>query len=151
MDDDLRRELFDPEGAHRLVLARRPPHPSAVTCVVSDVVWQDVVQLLRWSAATTASAGVDAGRWWRLAAGSADLLRRLPALCDEVGEAWGPTGPADDPELPAATRVAFAGVRLAALLCSPDPVPLRRLAGEVDALGAAAISAYAETSSWALP
>jgi hypothetical protein len=122
-----------------------------VTCVVSDVVWQDVVQLLRWSAATTASAGVDAGRWWRLATGSADLLRRLPALCDEVGEPWGPTGPADDPALPAATRVAFAGVRLGALLCSPDPVPLRRLAGEVDALGAAAISAYAETSSWALP
>jgi hypothetical protein len=26
MDDDLRQELFDPEGAHRLVLARRPPH-----------------------------------------------------------------------------------------------------------------------------
>jgi hypothetical protein len=151
MDDDLRRELFDPAGAHRLVLARRPPDPSPVICVVSDVVWEEVVHLLRWSAATTASAGVDAGRWWRLAAGCANLLRRLPALCDEVGEPWGPTTPADDPELPAGTRVTFAGVRLAALLRSREPVPLRWLAGEVDALGAAAISALAETSSWALP
>jgi hypothetical protein len=151
MDDDLRRELFDPEGAHRLVLARRPPHPSPVICVVSDVVWQEVVQLLRWSAATTASAGVDAGRWWRLAAACAHLLRRLPALCDETGEPWGPTVPADDPELPGTTRVAFAGVRLGGLLRAREPVPLRRLAGEVDSLGAAAISALAQTSSWALP
>ncbi len=151
MDDDLRRELFDPEGAHRLVLARRPPSPSPVTAVVSDVVWKEVVHLLRWSAATTASAGVDAGRWWRLAAGCAGLLRRLPALCDEVGEPWGPTAPADDPELPGATRVAFTGVRLAALLRAQDAVPLRRLAGEVDALGAAAISALAQASSWTLP
>jgi len=151
MDDDLRRKLFDPEGAHRLVLARRPPSPSPVTAVVSDVVWEEVVHLLRWSSATTASAGVDAVRWWRLAAGCADLLRRLPALCDEVGEPWGPTAPADDPELPGTTRVAFTGVRLAALLRAREPVPLRRLAGEVDALGAAAISALAQTSSWTMP
>jgi hypothetical protein len=151
MDDDLRQELFDPDGAHRLVLARRPPHPSPVTCVVSDVVWQEVVQLLRWSAATTASAGVDAGRWWRLAAGCADLLRRLPALCDEVGEPWGVSAPSEDPELPGATQVAFAGVRVAALLRAHGPVPLCRLAGEVDALGAAAISALAQTSSWVVP
>jgi hypothetical protein len=151
MDDDLRHSLFDPEGAHRLVLARRPPHPSAVTSVVSDVVWQEVVGLLRWSAATTGSAGVDAGRWWRLGAGCADLLRRLPALCDEAGEPWSPTAPAGDADLPGSTRVELATDRLVALLRSPGPVPLRSLAGEVDALGAAAISALAQTSSWTLP
>jgi hypothetical protein len=151
MDDDLRQRLYDPEGAHRLVLARRPPNSSAMTCVVSDVVWHEIVHLLRWSSATTGSAGVDAGRWWRLAAGCADLLRRLPALCDELGEPWDLAAPPDDPELPGTTRVALAGSRLAALLHAPDPVPLRRLAGEVDALGAAAISALAQTSSWSLP
>ncbi|MCW2705596.1 MAG: hypothetical protein JWQ37_3591 [Blastococcus sp.] len=151
MDDDLRQRLFDPEGAHGLVLARRPPGCSAVTCVVSDVVWHEVVHLLRWSAATPGSAGVDAGRWWRLAAGCADLLRRLPALCDEVGEPWGFTAPADDPELPGTTRVALVTGRLAALLRARNPVPLRRLAGEVDALGAASISALAQSSSWAVP
>jgi hypothetical protein len=119
--------------------------------VVSDVVWQEVVSLLRWSAATTGSADVDAGRWWRLAAGCADLLRRLPGLCDELGEPWGVSAPAEDPELPGTTRAAFAAVRLAALLRAREPVPLRRLAGEVDALGAAAISALAQTSSWTLP
>ena len=151
MDDDLRRSLFDPDGAHRLVLARRPADPSALTCVVSDVVWQEVVHLLRWSAATTGSAEVDAGRWWRLAAGCADLLRRMPALCDELGEPWGPTAPADDPELPGATRVALAAGRLGALLRSSEPVPLRWLAGEVDTLGSAAISALAQSSSWTVP
>ena len=151
MDDDLRQRLFDPDGAHRLVLARRPPDCSPVTCVVSDVVWEEVVHLLRWSAATTRHAGVDAGRWWRLAAGCADLLRRLPSLCDEVGQPWGPTAPADDPDLPGTTRVALATGRLAGLLCSADPVSLRRLAGEVDALGAATISALAQASSWAVP
>jgi hypothetical protein len=119
--------------------------------VVSDVVWQDVVQLLRWSAATTSRAAVDAGRWWRLAGGCADLLRRLPSLCDELGEAWGPTTALDDPDLPGAARVALATGRLAALLRTTDPVPLRRLAGEVDALGAAAISALAQGSSWTVP
>ena len=151
MDDDLRQRLYDPAGSHRLVLARRPPHPDAVTCVVSDVVWLQVVRLLRWSAATTDTVDVDTGRWWRLAAGCADLLHRLPGLCDELGEPYGPTGPADDPELPGTTRVALATGRLAGLLCSSDAVALRRLAGEVDALGAAAISALAQTSSWTVP
>ena len=151
MDDDLRRRLYDPAGTHQLVLARRPPHPDALTCVVSDVVWFQVVRLLRWSAATTDAVDVDTGRWWRLAAGCADLLHRLPGLCDELGEPFGPTGPTDDPELPGTTRVARTTGRLAALLCSADPVPLRRLAGEVDALGAAAISALAQASSWTVP
>src|SRR4051794_26985134 len=151
MDDDLRQWLFDPRDAHRLVLARRPPDASAMTSVVSDVVWHDVVQLLRWSAATTRSTGVEAARWWRLAAACADLLRRLPALCDELGEPWGVTAPLDDADLPAPDRAAVSTVRLAELLRTRDPVPLRRLAGEVDTLGAAAISAYAQASSWVVP
>lgn len=151
VDDDLRQELFDPAGAQRLVLARRSANSSAVTDVVSDVVWHEVVRLLRWSTATTRSAAVDAARWWRLAAACADLLRRLPALCDELGEPWNRTVPPDDVELPGTDRVAGAAGRLTALLRAPDPVPLRRLAGDVDALGAAAISALAQTSSWALP
>jgi hypothetical protein len=150
MDDDLRQWLFDPADAHRLVLARRPSDSSAMTSVVSDIVWHDVVHLLRWSAATTGSTDVDAGRWWRLAAACADLLRRLPALCDELGEPWGVTAPADDADLPAPDRAAVSTARLAALLRARDPVPLRRLAGEVDALGATAISAYAQASSWAV-
>lgn len=151
MDDDLRRLLFHPDGAHRLVLARRPPSPSAVTCVVSDVVWQDVVQLLRWSAANARRPDVDAGRWWRLAAGCADLLRRLPRMCDELGEAWDPAVATDDADLPGTLRVASCTVRLARLLRTPEPVTLRRLAGEVDALGAAAISALVQTSPWTVP
>jgi hypothetical protein len=151
MDDDLRQWLFDPADAHRLVLARRPAASSALTSVISDVVWQEVVGLLRWSVASTDDPGTDAGRWWRLAAGCADLLRRLPALCDELGEPWSPTGAVDDPELPGTERVALVTGRLAALLRSTDPLPLRRLARDIDALGAAAIKAYAETSSWAFP
>jgi hypothetical protein len=151
MDDDLRQELFDPAGAHRLVLARRPTHTSAVTCVVSDVAWHEVVRLLRWSAATTRSADVDAARLWRLAAGCADLLRRLPSLCDELGEPWDRTCPPDDGDLPGSVRVALATGRLAGLLRAADPVPLRRLADDVDALGAAAISALAQASSWRVP
>src|SRR3954453_10162730 len=151
MDDDLRQWLFDPGDAHRLVLGPRPPDASAMTNVVSDVVWQDVVHLLRWSAATTTSTEVDAERWWRLAAACADLLHRLPALCDELGEPWSVTAPGYDADLPAPVRVAFTTVRLAALLRTRNPVPLRRLAGEVDALGAAAISAFAQSSSWVVP
>lgn len=149
--DDLRQWLFDPADAHRLVLARRPPGACAMRSVVSDVVWHDVVRMLRLSAATTTSTDVDAARWWRLAVACADLLRRLPALCDELGEPWGVTAPVGGSDLPAPARVAFVTVRLADLLRTRDPVPLRRLAGEVDALGAAAISAYAQSSSWAVP
>jgi hypothetical protein len=153
--DDPRRWLFDPLTAHRLVLARRPFPSSAVTGVVSDVVWTDVVRLLRWASADTGGlTEVESGRWWRLAAGCAELLRRLPGLVDEVGEPW----PADDAdsspdteETDAEARVARAAVRLTALLLSPEPVPLQRLAGEVDALGAAAISVLAEQAAWTVP
>ncbi len=152
MDDDLRQELFDPARAHLLVLAHRPPIASAVHCVVSDVVWHDVVRLLRWAAADTEGApDLEPGRWWRLAASCADLLRRLPALSDELGEPWSPAAEPPEPGLDGAARVGLAADRLLGLLRSTGPVPLQRLAGEVDALGAAAISALADQASWTLP
>jgi hypothetical protein len=152
MDDDLRQWLFDPADVHRLVLARRPAAGTAVTSVVSDVVWCEVVRLLRWAAASTGSAPeMEAGRWWRLAAGCAHLLRRLPALCDELGEPWSRTAASDQPEGTGSTRVDLVSRRLLTLLRSDAPVPLHVLAREVDALGAAAISALAEGDSWAVP
>jgi hypothetical protein len=41
--------------------------------------------------------------------------------------------------------------RLTRLLRSPGPLPLAALAAEIDALGAAAISALAEQTSWVVP
>jgi hypothetical protein len=153
MDDDLRRWLFDPTTAHELVLARRPFPRSAVACVVSDVVWHDVVRLLRWASASTGGLSeLETRRWWRLAASCWDLLRRLPGLNDELGEPW-ESEPASDGESDAsgAARVERVAARLARLLRSGDPVPLHHLAREIDALGAAAISALAEQSAWAVP
>lgn len=154
MDDDPRTWLFDPPTAQRLVLARRPVPRTAVSGVVSDVVWTDVVRLLRWATADAGGlAEVDAGRWWRLAAACADLHRRLPALVDEVGEPWRadvrvPSAPDGlDGEL----RVERASARLAALLLSDEPVPLQTVAAEIDALGAAALGAYAEQVPWTMP
>lgn len=153
MDDDLRRRLFDPTTAHRLVLARRPFPRSAVADVVSDVVWHDVVRLLRWATAGTGGLNeLESGRWWRLAAGCADLLRRLPGLSDELDEDWQPHPPteagqvADDPRGEA--RVLRIAERLAALLRTGEPMSLQRLAVEVDELGAAAIGALAEQPAW---
>jgi hypothetical protein len=153
MDDDLRRWLFDPTTTRGLVLARRPADPSAVSCVVSDVVWQEVVRLLRWAAADAGgSATLDAARWWRLAAGCAELLRRLPGLSDELGEPWRPANPLEAaPGASGAARVEAAAGRLAGLLRSLDPMPLQALVAEVDELGAAAISTLAERSSWIVP
>jgi hypothetical protein len=150
MDRDPRHLLFDPPAAHRMVLARRPPRASAVVGVVSDVVWRDVVGLLRWATADTHGAGgLDMGRWWRLAAACADLLRRLPGLVDELAEPS--VGDLPDDPLRGEESVATAADRLAALLVSVEPVPLRRLAVEVDALGAAAIAALARQGPWAGP
>jgi hypothetical protein len=154
MDDDPRHWLFDPPTAHRLVLARRPLPLTAVGGVVSDVVWSDVVRLLRWATADAGGlTGVESGRWWRLAAACADLHRRLPALVDEVGEPWRPDDPAEPPPdgLTGEARVARGAARLAALLLSDESVSLQAVAAEIDALGAAAITAYAEQATWALP
>lgn len=153
--DDPRRWLFDPTTTRGLVLAHRPREHSAVHCVVSDVVWQEVVGLLRWATAGTGGASrLDAGRWWRLAAGCADLLRRLPGLSDELGEPWHsadlPT--TDSPgEASGTARVTATAGRLTRLLRSPGPLPLAALAAEIDALGAAAISALADQTSWVVP
>jgi hypothetical protein len=145
MDDDLRHRLFDPTTAHRLVLSRRPVPRSAVACVVSDVVWHDVVGLLRWATAGTGGrTEVEAGRWWYLAAGCADLLRRLPGLSDELGETWRPAPAAPGPDAGPAVRVEWIAEDLAALLRSGEPVGLADLAVRIDALGAAAIGAVAE-------
>jgi hypothetical protein len=152
MDDDLRSRLFDPSDARALVVARRPDGCSALTAVVSDAVWAEVVRLLRWTAASTgASPELDPGRWWRLAAGCADLLRRLPGLCDEVGEDWGRPVVADEEAAGGVARVERGADRLLGLLRTGGPVPLRTVAGEIDALGAAAITALAESSSWIVP
>jgi hypothetical protein len=152
MDDDLRSRLFDPTGARALVLAHRPAGCPAVTAVVSDAVWHEVVQLLRWAAASTAaSPNLDTGRWWRLASGCADLLRRLPAMCDELGEEWDRPAVPDDLATGGVARAARVAERLVGLLRTGEPVPLRTLAGEIDALGAAAITALADTSPWIVP
>jgi hypothetical protein len=157
MDDDPRDWLFDPSTTRGLVLAHRPRDHSAVHCVVSDVVWQEVVVLLRWAAADTGGASrLDSGRWWRLAAWCADLLRRLPGLSDELGEPWRPAdrlgiGPPAGGDLSGTARVTTTARRLARLLRSPGPLPLAALVSEVDALGAAAISALAEQTSWLVP
>ncbi len=136
---DGRPWLFDPSTARATVLARRPPGCPPVACVVSDAVWADVVGLLRWAdAGVRAPAPLAAGTWWRLAAGCAALLRRLPRLCAELGEPFDVVGLPGEDEWPAAERVARATARLTRLLRSRQPVPLRHLATEVDALGAAA-------------
>jgi hypothetical protein len=149
MDDELRTRLFDPLAAHGLVLARRPASRGAVACVVSDVVWHEVVVLLRWAAAGTHGAPeLEAGRLWRLAGGCADLLRRLPGLSDELEEPWQPVGTAENPEDGGADRVERVSRRVGRLLRAPTPPSLAVLAAEIDELGAAAISALAETSGW---
>ena len=139
------RALFDPVTAHRLVLARRPPLRSAVNCVVSDLVWGEVVCLLRWATAWTGgTAALETGRWWRLAASCADLRRRLPLLSDELDEPWDGTPPdSRRGEDSGAARIRDATDRLAWLLRSSEPVSLHRLAAHVDALGAAAVGALA--------
>jgi hypothetical protein len=144
--------LFDPDTSRALVLARRSPGGRPVDDVVSDVVWGEVVRLLRLaSAGTTAGAradpGLRSGSWWRLAAGCAALLRRLPALSAEVAQPWSVDAPATAPPgTPPADRVGLAAARLAALLRSGRPVLLRALAAEVDALGEAAVQALAASS-----
>jgi hypothetical protein len=152
MDASTRSWLYDPATTRQLVLARRPDASSVVAVVVSDVVWGDVVRLLRWADAGTRGAGdLASGTWWRLATACADLLRRLPGLSAELGEPWSIPALSDDDGPPGPARVAEVAARLAAELRSGRPLPLAVLAGEVDALGAAAVSALAEGSGWAVP
>jgi hypothetical protein len=145
MDASTRSWLYDPAATRRLVLARRPVGMSVVSVVVSDVVWGDVVRLLRWADAGTRSPGALApGTWWRLAAACADLLRRLPGLSAEIGERWTGAEPPGDDAAAGRARVARVAARLTTRLRDGRPIPLSELAGEVDALGAAAISALVE-------
>jgi hypothetical protein len=142
---DAARWLFDPATTRALVLARRPAGGRPVEDVVSDVVWGEVVRLLRWAAAgTNGSAALRTGSWWRLAAGCAALLRRLPALSAEIAEPWTVVAPPSSLDgVPADARVGAVAGRLAGLLRTGQPVSLRRLAAEVDALGEAAVQAIA--------
>ena len=137
--------LFDPDTSRALVLARRSPAGRPVDDVVSDVVWGEVVRLLRLAAAgASASSALRSGSWWRLAAGCAALLRRMPAFSAEVAQPWSVDPPAAVPPGTApADRVGLVAGRLAALLRSGRPVLLRSLAAEVDALGEAAVQALA--------
>ena len=152
MDASTPHWLYDPATTRHLVLAHRPATPSVVSVVVSDVVWGDVVRLLRWADAGTRAGGeLAAGTWWRLASTCADLLRRLPGLSAEVGEPWSIPATSGEDGPTGAARVAQVAGRLAAQLRSGRPLPLRVLAGEVDELGAAAVSALAEGSRWTLP
>ncbi|SFT56900.1 hypothetical protein SAMN05660657_01618 [Geodermatophilus amargosae] len=145
MDGDPARWLFDPHATRALVLAHRSPGGRPVDDVVSDVVWGDVVRLLRWAAAgSSGPPELRTGTWWRLAAGCAALLRRLPALSAEVAQPWTalPPEPAA-PGVSPAQRIDDVAARLATLLRTPEPVDLRALAPEVDALGEAAVQAIA--------
>jgi hypothetical protein len=139
--------LYDPTTTHRLVLAQRPPTATTVSLVVSDLVWGYVVALLRWADAGHRATGVlQSGTWWRLASACADLLRRLPGLCDEVGEPWSAPVLPDDPG-DGRGRAAAVARRLADRLRTGEQVPLWVLAAEVDALGSAAISALVESAT----
>jgi hypothetical protein len=141
MQDDARRQLFDPWASRALVLAHRSPAATAADAVISDTVWTEVLRLLRWAVADPqGDAAREIGTWWRLATGCADLLRRLPALGDEVAELSVPAGPAEGRPV---VGIAGAAEGLAALLRTAAPVPLTLLATRVDALRAAAVGALA--------
>jgi hypothetical protein len=144
--------LFDPALTDRLVLDHRPPDGRPVDAVVSDVVWHDIVGLLRWATASAhGDTDLQVGTWWRLAGSCADLLRRLPRLSDEIAEPWvgdEDVGAAGSPaELSAVDRIGAAADQLALLLRGHEPIPLRRLAAAVDGLGAAAVGALAGSSA----
>jgi hypothetical protein len=150
MEASTRTWLYDPSATRDLVLAHRSATTSVVSVVVSDLVWGDVVRLLRWADAGLRGDGhVESGTWWRLAASCADLLRRLPGLAAELGEPWHLPPAPDDDRPSGREQVAHVAERLAARLASGRPLLLATLAAEVDALGAAAIGALAE--GWVSP
>ncbi|MGY1715053.1 hypothetical protein ACI78R_11395 [Geodermatophilus sp. SYSU D01106] len=150
MDADRPAWLFDPSATRTLVLTRRPPGGRAVDDVVSDLVWTEVVRLLRWATAgSTGPAHLRTGALWRLAAEGAALLRRMPVLCAETGQPWSVLPPAPPaPGTPPARQVEVVAGRLARLLAASGPtlVTLPALAAEVDALGEAAVQAIAASS-----
>ena len=137
--------LYDPSATRDLVLAHRSATTSVVSVVVSDLVWGDVVRLLRRADAGLRGDGhVESGTRWRLGASCADLLRRLAGLAAEGGEPRHLPPAADDDRPSGRERVAPVAERLAARLASRGPLPLATLAAEVDALETAAIGAPAE-------
>jgi hypothetical protein len=149
--------LYDPALGGVLVRAHRAPAAGAASSVVSDVVWNDVLRVLRWAEATLSCPPELVGRTaWRAAATSAALLRRLPGLCAEAGVAWpGPSGALATAAMPAPVRLRTAADRLALRLCSPEEGmagPLRSaladLARDVDEVGASAIAVLAATTDW---
>ena len=137
------RWLYDPSATRGMVLAHRGAGDPAVRCVVSDIVWGEVVVLLRWARGSSPeTTALGTGVLWRLTAGCGDLLRRLPVLSDEIAEPLQSMPPVVvDDHLPAAVRIDRAAERLTHLLLAPIAVPLRTVAAEVDALGEAAIGA----------
>jgi hypothetical protein len=148
--------LYDPSLGGVLVRAHRSPTAGAAGSVVSDVVWSNVLGVLRWADATlTCPPELVEGAAWRAAVTSAGLLRRLPGLCAEAGVAWPGPAPVSVPEVPAAERLRAAADRLALRLCSPEEGfagPLRDavgdLARDVDEVGAAAIAVLAAGTDW---
>ncbi|WP_138731638.1 hypothetical protein [Modestobacter excelsi] len=149
--------LYDPSLGGVLVRAHRSPAAGAASSVLSDVVWGDVLGVLRWAEGTlTCPPELTGGTAWRTAAASAGLLRRLPGLCAEAGVAWpGPAPAYAAGDVPAAQRLRTAADRLALRLCSPEEGvagPLRdalaELAGDVDEVGAAAIAVLTEGTDW---
>ena len=138
--------LYDPACSGALVLDHRHAGGGAATCVVSDVLWGEVLSLVRWAqAALGGPEPLRPGTAWRTAAASAALLRRLPALCDDLGECWAVPAPARPAGGPARVRLHDAADQLARRLRAPgDRTPLCVLAAHVDELGAAAVALLAE-------
>jgi hypothetical protein len=147
--------LYDPSLGGLLVRAHRSPDGGAAGDVVSDVLWSDVLGLLRWAEAVLACPPALApGAAWRTAAAAAALLHRLPGLCAEGGLPWpGVQGEADGPVVAGPERLAAAADRLAGLLCGrPEEVGalelVARVAADVDETGAAAIAVLVEGADW---
>jgi hypothetical protein len=149
--------LYDPALGGVLVRSHRAPAAGAADSVVSDVLWGEVLGVLRWAEATLRCPDeLTGGTAWRTAAASAGLLRRLPGLCAETGVAWpGPAPVLPAGSLPAAERLRTAADRLARRLCSPQEdaagplgADLAELAADVDEVGAAAIAVLAERADW---
>ena len=147
--------LYDPAVGGLLVRAHRSPDGGAAGDVASDVLWSEVLGLLRWAEGTLGCPPELAeGSAWRTAATAAGLLRRLPGLCAEAGLPW--PGAQADPEeagLPGRERLAAAADRLAGLLCArPADLDLlelvARVAADVDAIGAAAIAVLTDGTDW---